>query len=391
MPLNFPNTIAGRFLVLLFSVTLLTGSVASASEEDEIESKIAEIREEREQKAADAAAAAAKINLLEAENEDVKAALDAIVASVDAQQARVDAAEVDLANARGLVQASAEQEKQIRREIRKAEKNATRFAVDAYTGTSGAAQVWFETSDLSRSVRKVSYLDVVNQDRDDSFDTLRQLRADQQDVTAVAKAAKAEVKSISRLLERELEVLAERRATQERLQADVERRLAEWNLEFDHSLAADDELADQIRKLEAELDLIRNPPPPPSAAGWVWPASGPVTSTFGVRTHPIYGDDRMHNGIDIGAGTGAPVIAAAAGTVTFAGGNGNCGNTVMISHGGGLTSVYCHMSAIRTTVGAEVSAGNRVGDVGSTGASTGPHLHFEIRKGGAPVNPLEYL
>jgi murein DD-endopeptidase MepM/ murein hydrolase activator NlpD len=123
----------------------------------------------------------------------------------------------------------------------------------------------------------------------------------------------------------------------------------------------------------------------PSSAGLIWPASGPVTSPFGWRW------GRMHEGIDIGASYGSGIHAAAAGTVIYCGWESGYGNLVVIDHGGNLATAYGHQSAIAVTCGQQVSQGQVIGYVGSTGHSTGPHLHFEVRINGAPVDPLGYL
>lgn len=119
----------------------------------------------------------------------------------------------------------------------------------------------------------------------------------------------------------------------------------------------------------------------------ITPLAGDVTSEFGWRTHPITGDQRFHEGIDIGAGAGTPIGAAGAGTVIFAGWNGGYGNMVEIDHGNGLTSLYAHMDSILTSLGQTVSAGQTIGTVGSTGNSTGPHLHFGLYQDGQPIDP----
>jgi murein DD-endopeptidase MepM/ murein hydrolase activator NlpD len=116
-----------------------------------------------------------------------------------------------------------------------------------------------------------------------------------------------------------------------------------------------------------------------------WPVNGVLTSTFGWRW------GRMHNGIDIGAPTGTSISAASGGYVYFAGSMGGYGNVVLIDHGGGLTTLYAHQSQVKASVGQTVSRGQQIGLVGSTGHSTGPHLHFEVRKNGVPVDPLGYL
>jgi murein DD-endopeptidase MepM/ murein hydrolase activator NlpD len=122
----------------------------------------------------------------------------------------------------------------------------------------------------------------------------------------------------------------------------------------------------------------------PSASGLIWPVSGPVVSPFGWRW------GRMHEGIDIGAGYGTPIVAAASGTVIYAGWMGGYGNLIIIDHGGGIATAYGHQSSFAVGGGA-VSQGQVIGYVGCTGHCFGPHLHFEVRVNGSPVDPLGYL
>jgi murein DD-endopeptidase MepM/ murein hydrolase activator NlpD len=119
----------------------------------------------------------------------------------------------------------------------------------------------------------------------------------------------------------------------------------------------------------------------------VRPTTGPVTSNFGPRIHPITGRARPHEGIDIGAPTGTPVVAVLAGQVTFASTNGGYGKQVKIRHDSGHESSYAHLNSFSVQVGVRVAQGQEIGKVGSTGASTGPHLHFEWRFGGKPFDP----
>lgn len=127
----------------------------------------------------------------------------------------------------------------------------------------------------------------------------------------------------------------------------------------------------------------------------LWPvaASGTViTSQFGIREHPIQGVVKQHTGLDIGgADTGTPVVAAADGVVSYAGWLGGYGNCVMINHGNGVVTLYGHGSKVVASVGQEVKQGDTILEVGSTGNSTGPHLHFEVRINGQYVNPLNYV
>jgi murein DD-endopeptidase MepM/ murein hydrolase activator NlpD len=122
-----------------------------------------------------------------------------------------------------------------------------------------------------------------------------------------------------------------------------------------------------------------------SASGLIWPVSGSVVSPFGMRW------GRMHEGIDISAGSGTPIVAAAAGTVISAGYLGGYGNLVVVDHGGGLATAYAHLSGYAVGSGQSVSQGQVVGYVGCTGHCYGPHLHFEVRVNGGAVDPLGYL
>ena len=125
--------------------------------------------------------------------------------------------------------------------------------------------------------------------------------------------------------------------------------------------------------------------------GMIWPISGPITSEFGWRTHPIFGSARFHSGIDIGGDYGMPIHAAASGVVIEAGWIGGYGNTIMIEHGSGIVTLYGHNESLAVGVGQQVNQGDVIAYCGSTGNSTGPHCHFEVRVGGEPVSPWDYL
>ncbi len=118
---------------------------------------------------------------------------------------------------------------------------------------------------------------------------------------------------------------------------------------------------------------------------------GYISSGFGYRTQPIAGASTNHKGIDFAAATGTPIYAAAAGTVISAGYAGNAGNLLVVSHGNGLLTYYMHCNAIYVSAGQKVSRGQNVAAVGTTGNSTGPHLHFQVMLNGTPVNPANYL
>ena len=176
---------------------------------------------------------------------------------------------------------------------------------------------------------------------------------------------------------------AARSAKRESLQ-NVKESKAEYLHEVAGLQAASAALAGQIRTAQSTSSYSPGDATP-SAAGFIWPVNGPVTSPFGWRW------GRMHEGIDIGAAYGTPIHAAASGRVIYAGWMSGYGNLVAIDHGRGISTAYGHQSSIAVSNGQIVSQGQTIGYVGCTGHCFGPHLHFEVRINGSPVDPLGYL
>ena len=163
--------------------------------------------------------------------------------------------------------------------------------------------------------------------------------------------------------------------------------------------ASEAEEADRVqREINEKVEELRKQEAAAQAAKirgtgqlmWPMPSSGVVTSEFGLRLHPVYGVFRQHWGIDIQANYGANIIASDSGTVIISEYNSSYGNYIVIDHGNGFTTLYAHMSSRAVGVGAAVGKGQIIGYVGTTGVSTGPHLHFEVSKNGEKVDPLKY-
>lgn len=174
-------------------------------------------------------------------------------------------------------------------------------------------------------------------------------------------------------------------------QALYEQALAEkarLDAEYEELQRNSQEITAMIQRMEEEGRMM------PQAGGTgqlSWPVNGEITSPFGWRVHPIWGTQIFHAGLDIGADYGDPVHAADGGTVVYAGWMGGYGNAVMIDHGGGMVTLYGHNSSITVGEGEQVSKGQTIALAGSTGNSTGPHCHFEVRIHGEVVSPLQYL
>ena len=164
--------------------------------------------------------------------------------------------------------------------------------------------------------------------------------------------------------------------------------------ERDMAEQAYQELVEMSRQIE---QMIRNIQSGGSSAAGIgsgrmmWPLSGSITSPFGWRIHPIFGTSRYHSGLDIGADYGDPVVAADSGVVIYADWMGGYGKAVIIDHGSGVSTLYGHNSDLVVGEGQRVNKGQVIARAGSTGYSTGPHVHFEVRLNGSPTNPLDYL
>ena len=203
----------------------------------------------------------------------------------------------------------------------------------------------------------------------------------------------AEMADLDRELTEALPELEERRASWEALQEQYDRIASEWrtaraNLDAeDRALEAfiqEERAREEIRRRLAELALS-------GGGGFVRPASGNIVSGYGNRLHPILGYYRLHAGIDYDGQTGESVIASRSGIVIFVGWRGGYGRTIILQHNEGFSTLYAHLSAYDVEVDQVVEAGQKIGEIGSTGLSTGPHLHFEIRKDGVAVDPSPYL
>jgi murein DD-endopeptidase MepM/ murein hydrolase activator NlpD len=241
--------------------------------------------------------------------------------------------------------------------------------------------------------------------------TIRERRADAQHVEAIEMGLVADETTLrnARAADDQQQLALSALATQrsnlltlaQSEKADVAVQVGELE---DTSAAAEAALEALVREKQQEEDARRasarraaqlagvSLPPEPGAPGQLlWPVSGPITSPFGMRMHPVYGRPILHAGIDIAAATGTTIAAAADGRVIVAGTQGDCGKMVAIDHHGGLSTIYCHMSQIFVGVGQDVQRGQAIGAVGMTGDATGPHVHFQVMQDGHPVDPMSFL
>lgn len=376
-------------------VVFLLGALPAASPSSAQET-IAEARAELERVEEEKLAVRSLIDVLAAEDAEVFKALQAAEELVARQEAQVDAAGQQL-RAEIAVQRQNEAAigwAQLDLEEVRVDIEAILVEVYLHAGSSRTATL-LSSDDLTHGLRRLALLEAVHGSAGDLLDEIR-LAEDRYDAAvAEAAASVAEVERLQVLLEADLAVLDERRNRQALIKAELDSRRRALEAEF----AAWDREASELEsfiqeeKYRQELEkwLRAQEAAEAAATGFVWPTAGSVTSGFGNRLHPILGVYRLHAGIDLGTVHGQPVFASKAGVVIQAGPWGGYGNAVVIEHGSGISSVYAHLSAMSVRPGNLVSAFDPIGNIGSTGLSTGPHLHFEIRLNGTAVDPLPYL
>ena len=271
--------------------------------------------------------------------------------------------------------------------------------VDIYeSDETSTIDVFLGSSSLQAAVDKVQYLNEIgDQDRRIAQQVAvakaeikvqraktRKLRGTVQGETAVISARTAQTLYVRNQLVGAKNDLSSKQ--QQKLQ-DISKLTADQQAEageIDALQASSNALTTRIQAAQANRQG-GGPTSTPSSAGLIWPVNGPVTSPFGWRW------GRMHQGIDIGVGTGTPIKAAASGTVIYCGWESGYGNLVVLDNGGNLATAYAHQSSIAVACGQQVAQGDVIGYVGCTGHCTGPHLHFEVRINGEPVDPLGYL
>lgn len=358
------------------------------------QSQIDALEEQRDALRAEREEMQAGIDELEAQQADVlqqKAALDAQnevyrqeielieeQVSLYTQLVEQKRQEVELAT-----QAESEQLATYRRHVRAMEENGR------YTYLS----ILFGSRSLGELMSNLDMIGEIMEADQRSYEQYTAAREQSEQIQAEYETMLTELDSRQSELETEKAALEIQIDEATQMIVDLEAQLETDRAAYEEQLAKEAALEADIQEMIAELERQEAANSIVSTGTYIWPLPGyRPGSAYGWRIHPIWGDRRFHAGEDIGAPSGTPILAADSGLVTVIPDNGNgYGNYIMINHGGGRVTLYAHMSGFAVSNGATVTQGQTIGYVGSTGNSTGPHLHFEVRVNGATTDPKSYF
>ena len=341
--------------ILLIFVLIFTFSIAGiayGTTQDEIQSDLDANKAEQQQVSEDLAQVKADIEALQPD-------VDAISAEVDAAAAKVADIEAQIVAKR---QAMEEREDGLNERLRVMYKN----------GSVGYMDVLLNSGSISELISNLEMIQIIYKNDMQAIETLEK--------------EQEELENIEKQLKEEKAVLDGKKA-------DLDAQMDELNALKADLEYAEDQLLLEAQNLAYQLQSWVNPETEYVGGDYVWPAPTTkyVTSLFGWRIHPIFNTWKYHSGTDIAGNTGDPILASASGTVILSEYYGGYGECIIIDHGGGLTSLYGHMSDRYVSVGETVSSGETIGAMGSTGWSTGPHLHLEFAVNGELVDALEYV
>jgi murein DD-endopeptidase MepM/ murein hydrolase activator NlpD len=394
-----------RRALFLAVIATLVGSLAGPAFGDSLEQDLKEIREsmlaieaaiddvaaERSMLARDVLFARGKLDAVESEMTAARARLTRIEIEQSDRNAALDAVRSELAERFAKLSV-------IRDQRDSALDDAKASVLHAYmSGGTSEPSIAFSATAVTDVSVGVAYLDVLTGHRAGAAGRYAEL-------VAMQEAEEAKVKAVETAIADEVAALVETAVSIDVAKADLEVKRTALSAEYDRQqvLLVDVEAA--IYEFEGEITALAreeasikskiraaSEPTGTKPGQLVRPVPGAISSGFGPRVHPILGTMRMHNGVDMNASQGDAIKAAAAGRVILAGVKGGFGNTIMIDHGGGMVTLYAHQSRIGASVGQKVTAGETIGYIGSTGLSTGPHLHFEVRINGVPKNPTNYI
>ena len=268
-------------------------------------------------------------------------------------------------------------------------------------GNTKFVDILCQSKDISEFLNNAEYISTISSYDREQLVAYQQIRKKVQEQQAALEEEYAKLEDLQNDLIAKQTNVESLKASKESEISSISGELEQTNQKLAELQAAAEEAARKQKEKEAAAAAAKKNNNSGSAGGAVVSGNGMFThpclgysrisSTFGYRNAPLAGASTNHKGVDFAASTGTPIYAAAAGTVTSAGYSGKAGNLIIINHGNGLLTYYMHCNTIFVSAGQKVSKGQNIGQVGTTGNSTGPHLHFQVMNNGTPVNPMNYL
>ncbi|MCL2740305.1 MAG: peptidoglycan DD-metalloendopeptidase family protein, partial [Oscillospiraceae bacterium] len=264
-----------------------------------------------------------------------------------------------------------------------------RVRVQYEEGSVGYIKSFFEAESMNDLLYRYAIVQEVLIHDKDLIDQMERAKRAIEEAKAAIEDNKVQTEGQKKQLDDKKRLETSKQQEQQKIINDLQKDQDAWQKQLDAAQAAEAALK---RQIAANASNSNSSTYTGGKFDWPVPSSYRITSEFSAaRTHPVLGVVRRHDGIDIGAPSGSNIVAAGDGTVLFAGWNGGYGNCVIIDHGGGYTTLYGHASSLLVSSGAKVSRGQVIAKVGSTGVSTGPHLHFEVCINGVAKEPTQFL
>jgi len=307
------------------------------------------------------------------QQQQVSEDLARVKADIEKLQPDVDAIEAEVAEANAKVVEIETKILQKQKEMEEREDGLNeRLRVMYKNGSVGYIDVLLNSGSISELISNLEMIQMIYKNDMNVLDTLEK---EQEELAEIEKQLKEE------------------KAVLDSKKAELDSQMAKLQTLKDELEYAEDQLLIEAQNLASQLQNMVNPDSEYVGGTYVWPVPSTkyVTSLFGWRIHPIFNTWKYHSGTDIAGNSGAPILACASGTVILSEYYGGYGECIIIDHGGGLTSLYGHMSQRNVSVGQQVTGGQTIGLMGSTGWSTGPHLHLEFAVNGELVDALDYV